>query len=287
MGISVTICSIMAFVYRRHIPHMIGMTAAMGVGMSVGLTIGVLLGVTLQGNLLTSTLLAMVFGALAGLLIGVSFGTLAVLDGGMSGLMAGMMGAMLGEMLSLVDAVLLIKILLSASLCITFIVLLMFQKNKQDDEHASLKWILRPITTFFILFLLFIGIEQIKVSSDTSHVERDHHQNHSSAESPIPNMTIDVVTSGLHYYPNQITVKRLQSVELQLINNDNIDHDLEFLRIPHKEAQPNSDSVIHVHAKPKSTSTLSFTPILEGVYEFYCTIPGHKEGGMVGTLIVN
>lgn len=287
MGISVIMCSILGFVYRRHIPNMTGMTAAMGVGMSVGLTMGVLLGVTLQDNLLTSTLLAMVIGALAGLLIGVSLSTLAVLDGGLSGLMAGMMGAMLGEMLSLADAVLLIKILLSASLCITFIVVLMFLKNKQKDEHASLKWLFRPVITFCIIILLFIGIDQIKVSSDTSHVERNKHQNHSSAESPIPNMTIDVVTSDLHYYPNEITVKRLESVELQLINNDDIDHDLEFLRIPHKEAEPNSDSIIHVHAKPRSRSTLTFTPLLEGVYEFYCTIPGHKEGGMVGTLIVN
>ena len=29
-----------------------------------------------------------------------------------------------------------------------------------------------------------------------------------------------------------------------------------------------------------------FTPTTPGTYTFYCHIPGHREAGMVGTLIV-
>jgi uncharacterized cupredoxin-like copper-binding protein len=32
--------------------------------------------------------------------------------------------------------------------------------------------------------------------------------------------------------------------------------------------------------------TLEFTPTKPGTYEFICTVPGHKEAGMVGALIV-
>jgi uncharacterized cupredoxin-like copper-binding protein len=34
------------------------------------------------------------------------------------------------------------------------------------------------------------------------------------------------------------------------------------------------------------TSTLDFTPTKPGTYEFFCTVAGHKDAGMVGTLIV-
>jgi uncharacterized cupredoxin-like copper-binding protein len=262
------------------------MMAAMGVGMSVGLTMGVLLGVALQGNLLTSTVLAMAVGVLTGVLIGISLDTLAVLDGGLAGLMGGMMGAMLGEMLALEDAAVLIKILLAATLCIALVVIHIFQAHKQLVEHVSLKWLVRPLATFCLILLIFISIDQITVSSDTPHMKHSSHQNLSLSDSPKPTKTISIVTSGLNYYPNQIAVNRSETMELQLINSDDIEHDLEFLRIPHKEEQPNSDSIIHIHAKPRSTSVLTFTPIMEGTYEYYCTIPGHKDGGMVGILIV-
>ncbi|TMW73916.1 plastocyanin/azurin family copper-binding protein [Alteribacter natronophilus] len=38
---------------------------------------------------------------------------------------------------------------------------------------------------------------------------------------------------------------------------------------------------------PHETSSIIFTPLKTGTYEFFCTIPGHKEAGMRGTLIVN
>ena len=46
------------------------------------------------------------------------------------------------------------------------------------------------------------------------------------------------------------------------------------------------DSAVHVAAAPGATGTVDFTPSEAGTYEFYCTIEGHKEAGMVGTLVV-
>lgn len=34
------------------------------------------------------------------------------------------------------------------------------------------------------------------------------------------------------------------------------------------------------------SGTISFTPNTAGTYTFYCNVPGHKEGGMTGTLTV-
>ncbi|MFP3361613.1 plastocyanin/azurin family copper-binding protein, partial [Planococcus sp. SIMBA_143] len=43
----------------------------------------------------------------------------------------------------------------------------------------------------------------------------------------------------------------------------------------------------HLHAQANSSNQLEFLPTEKGVYEFFCTVPGHKENGMTGTLIVN
>ena len=40
-------------------------------------------------------------------------------------------------------------------------------------------------------------------------------------------------------------------------------------------------------AKPGQTVTLEFTPTAKGTFEYVCTIPGHKEAGMKGTITVN
>ncbi|MFC0274852.1 plastocyanin/azurin family copper-binding protein [Metabacillus herbersteinensis] len=29
---------------------------------------------------------------------------------------------------------------------------------------------------------------------------------------------------------------------------------------------------------------MTFKPLEQGVFEYYCTIPGHKESGMIGTI---
>jgi plastocyanin len=37
---------------------------------------------------------------------------------------------------------------------------------------------------------------------------------------------------------------------------------------------------------PGATVNFSFTPPTAGQFTYYCNVPGHREGGMVGTLIV-
>ena len=44
--------------------------------------------------------------------------------------------------------------------------------------------------------------------------------------------------------------------------------------------------MLHVAVGIGSTGTLQFTPSTPGTYQFICTVAGHKEAGMVGTLIV-
>ena len=43
---------------------------------------------------------------------------------------------------------------------------------------------------------------------------------------------------------------------------------------------------LHMAAAGGQSATLEFTPSKPGTYEFWCTVSGHKEAGMNGTLVV-
>jgi uncharacterized cupredoxin-like copper-binding protein len=43
---------------------------------------------------------------------------------------------------------------------------------------------------------------------------------------------------------------------------------------------------IHVAASQDASNMIEFIPSAPGEYEFYCTVSGHKEVGMMGTLVV-
>lgn len=45
-------------------------------------------------------------------------------------------------------------------------------------------------------------------------------------------------------------------------------------------------AALHIGAPAGQQAALTFTPTEAGQYEFYCSIEGHREAGMVGTLTI-
>jgi plastocyanin len=64
-------------------------------------------------------------------------------------------------------------------------------------------------------------------------------------------------------------------VVLRLENSDTAGHDFDIDELNVHVAMPSGKQVLAL-----------FTPTTPGSYTFYCHIPGHREAGMVGTLIV-
>ena len=89
-------------------------------------------------------------------------------------------------------------------------------------------------------------------------------------------------------------------VELSLVNHGMVEHDVEVIGVPVEDIEVigavegherlggghHDEGVIAAHADPGTTATVVFTVTKVGEYEFACTIPGHKEAGMVGKLVV-
>lgn len=121
------------------------------------------------------------------------------------------------------------------------------------------------------------------------------------ASSPSP-QAVTLTAMTMTYSPSMLEVTAGVPVELTFDNQDSLEHDFSILEIPVESVsaadpmsaehqmemgEAASEPVLHVAAEPGATNHLSFTPTKPDRYEFYCTVPGHKEAGMVGTLVVN
>lgn len=274
-----------------------GMIISMFFGMNTGLTAGVLLGITFQGDLFLSTILSMAIGMLAGSICGRYFGILSILEGIMSGLMGGMMGAMLGEMINEEQSVGLIRLFLFLSIITLFLFALLPHKKNQKIQNKI--WLLRPVLLATCITFYFVGgvsFAEKQMNSITMTPSQDHSDHSNNVENKIENnsQVITIQAKNMKYSKTKVVVEKNQSITLILENQDNIEHDIE-MKIPSqndnglklKHNHGTEENLIHLHAEPKSTEQLTFNPTDSGVYEFFCTIPGHKESGMVGQVIVN
>ena len=90
-------------------------------------------------------------------------------------------------------------------------------------------------------------------------------------------------TSGIDgeefsFDPETINVNVSETVKLVFENIGTIAHDFEI---------PDLEVVIQTTNSGNSGEITFVAPSIAGSYDFICSIPGHKEAGMVGKLVVN
>jgi uncharacterized cupredoxin-like copper-binding protein len=111
---------------------------------------------------------------------------------------------------------------------------------------------------------------------------------------------VTVIARDIEFDPQTIEVAAGQRVELELRNEGVLEHDFSIMHIHAEDVDEHSHASdthaghmavaeepdLHVVATGGETGSLRFTPMEAGTYEFYCAVPGHKEAGMTGTLVV-
>jgi uncharacterized cupredoxin-like copper-binding protein len=114
---------------------------------------------------------------------------------------------------------------------------------------------------------------------------------------------VSLTATDIAYDINQIEVLAGQPLKLTLHNQGVLNHDFSIMEIPHSGgvtmtmmdgdmdmghdmSHMSKMPDIHVAASQDASNTIEFVPSAPGEYEFYCTVSGHKEAGMVGTLVV-
>jgi plastocyanin len=81
-------------------------------------------------------------------------------------------------------------------------------------------------------------------------------------------------TDALKFEPDSVTVAAGQPVTITL-ETDNIEHNF------HIEGYQDGDMLIDAPAGQSVSATVTLDP---GTYTFYCSVPGHREAGMEGTI---
>jgi len=87
--------------------------------------------------------------------------------------------------------------------------------------------------------------------------------------------TIDIETVDLKFNPTEFSIAADTDVTVNLTNNGALPHDFTI-----------DDPAVASGELAGGEATTFTLNLPEGEYEFYCSIPGHKEAGMVGTVTV-
>lgn len=89
------------------------------------------------------------------------------------------------------------------------------------------------------------------------------------------NGVIEMTASAFAFKPDQIAMEVGEQVTLKLTSTDSL-HTFTI-----------RDLGIDVEIPPGETAAVDLTGTRKGTYTFYCTVPGHREKGMEGSLFVS
>lgn len=90
----------------------------------------------------------------------------------------------------------------------------------------------------------------------------------------VPAQTVSVKAFSFGYSPSTIRLTRGERIILEITSLD-VDHTFTA-----------DDLGIDLSVKGGETISIEYTPKVSGEYEFYCSVPGHREAGMVGKIII-
>lgn len=84
-----------------------------------------------------------------------------------------------------------------------------------------------------------------------------------------------LTTPGMHFDQTELHAQVGEPVALRLANTHGAPHSFDI-----------DELNVHVPAASGQEGLVLFVPEQAGTYTFYCNVPGHREAGMVGTLVV-
>ena len=152
------------------------------------------------------------------------------------------------------------------------------------------------------LLLLIVGLLAVGLTACSSSAET------TTAPSAV---IVTVNAEDIKFSTNRITAKAGQRVRLEFENDGVLLHDFTISDMPlasemmikeqpehgeSAEAEEHDEDMagmgdegdisIHMSAQQGDRFVVEFTPTEPGTYTYVCTVPGHKEAGMIGEFIV-
>jgi uncharacterized cupredoxin-like copper-binding protein len=133
----------------------------------------------------------------------------------------------------------------------------------------------RPLRTY--LTILF-GFALVGVGALTTVASLWHHFGHTISRGPpvvAGARTIEIVLADFSFSPQVIAVSAGEPLNARLVNTGTELHDFTI-----------AAQGIHRAAQPKAVVIIGLRTDRPGEFEFYCSVTGHRERGMVGRIVV-
>ncbi len=143
---------------------------------------------------------------------------------------------------------------------------------------------MRRVTWLSLLLLLMLTLAACGGGGDTggSQAPADEAAPSESAgeeaadEAPAAEDVTVLGLDTLKYEPAELTAAAGQTLNITLDNEGVLEHNITW----------EEGDVLLVAAPPSESATASYTFDEAGTYNFYCSVLGHKEAGMVGSVTV-
>ncbi len=152
----------------------------------------------------------------------------------------------------------------------------------------------RPARVIAGLMISLVGAISVACSGSG-----DEHAPAAATPHPIfvgmPATTAPLQMADIKYSTTSLAVKAGEVIEVSLENKGSIEHDFSISKLPGEKAfraKGKEQSVstksheVHAHFNPGESGTVRLRVAEPGTYEFFCSVAGHKEAGMKGTLTV-
>jgi len=153
-------------------------------------------------------------------------------------------------------------------------------------------------------FIALIGAALLTASAWAGEGPPGHHRDDlfsagepGDAKKParIVQVTMGEMDGKMMFMPAKVEVKKGEQIKFALRNNGELDH--EFIlattaeNLKHAEAMKKNPDMDHddpngKRLAPKKTDEIVWKFSKAGEFEYACLIPGHREAGMIGTVVV-
>ena len=153
---------------------------------------------------------------------------------------------------------------------VVLIVLAACGSPDDDGPHPTVTRVASPINAPVISPTPEEGAEPAAAPTEAAAQEPGEGTQEAGAEG---GQEITVVSHDIYFDPSEITAQA-GTITFVLPNEGAAEHDFSIDALD-----------IHVNLPSGTTQTVE-ADIPAGTYEYYCAIPGHKDAGMVGTLVV-
>lgn len=272
---------------------MSGMMVSMATGMVSGIVGGTIIAIYYSGDLFQSTVWGILVGIIIGFITGLPFGILAVTDGVLSGLMGGMMGAMLGEMIPSENIEQLLKILFILFMGVHLLMIyLLLSEMKEKQTNIVVKLMKNPLFSggFLVCSIYLLNFTGPIMAKNIGNEQHQHKQETVPKENISNALALEVKALDFSYEPRNISINRGKEYEITLKNDGKDEHDINIVSRDEFYKKNTEDlhgeGSFHLHAKAGESASAKIGSLPAGNYIFYCTLPGHKEAGMIGKITV-